>query len=128
MGGGQLRPNIHIKDMIKAYMLVINTESSKINFQTFNAGNNNMSVLKIAETVRDQFEVNIPIEILETNDNRSYHINSDKAKKILDYTPRLTVEDAVLELCNCFKKNMFVNSLDDKKYFNVKRLKELNAK
>ena len=29
-GGEQLRPNIHIKDMVNAYLLFLNTEKSKI--------------------------------------------------------------------------------------------------
>lgn len=128
LGGGQLRPNIHIKDMIKAYMLVINTKSSKINFQTFNAGNNNMSVLKIAETVRDQFEVNIPIEILETNDNRSYHVSSEKIKKTLNFQPIYEVRDAIKDILNAFKENKFQKSLSNEMYFNIKRMQSIQLK
>jgi nucleoside-diphosphate-sugar epimerase len=131
-GGEQMRPNLHIKDYCEFVELLINFNKKKINKEIFNVGCQNLKIKDIAFIVKKivdrEFLSNVQIMYLPSNDNRSYHINSDKAKKILDYSPRLTVEDAVLELCNCFKKNMFVNSLDDKKYFNVKRLKELNAK
>ena len=64
----------------------------------------------------------------ESDDNRSYHINSDKIKKILNFSPQNTIEDAVKELCEAFQKNLIPDSFDKDIYFNVKRLKKLNAK
>ena len=51
-GGSQLRPNIHIKDMVKAYEVLIEAPKSKIKGQIFNAGQENKTVLEIAETFR----------------------------------------------------------------------------
>jgi len=131
-GGEQMRPNLHIKDYCEFIELLINFDRKKINKEIFNVGHQNLKIKDIAFIVKKivdrEFLSNVQIHNSPSNDNRSYHINSDKAKKILYYTPRLTVENAVLELCHCFKKNMFVNSLNDTKYFNVKRLKEIHAK
>ena len=71
---------------------------------------------------------NIDIETTPSNDNRSYHINSDKIQRILGFVPNLTVEDAVRELCLAFRENKIPNSFDDINYFNVKKIKHLNAK
>ena len=38
-GGNQLRPNIHIKDMVDSYFKVIEAESSLIDLEIFNVGN-----------------------------------------------------------------------------------------
>jgi len=127
-GGSQMRPNIHIKDMIQAYMLVINSESSQTNFQIFNAGNNNMPVLKIAEAVRDQFDAVIPIEILETDDNRSYHVSSEKIKKTLKFFPNYEVSNAIKDILNAFKEKKFKNSLSNEMYFNIKRMQSIQLK
>jgi dTDP-D-glucose 4,6-dehydratase len=70
----------------------------------------------------------IQIEVSESNDNRSYHINSDKIKRSLGFIPQFTIEDAVRELCNAFKANLLPNSLQDDKYFNVRQLKSIAAK
>ena len=70
------------------------------------------------------------IEIFKTDsdDNRSYHINSDKIKQKLNFSPKFSIENAIVELCNAFKKNLLPNSFDDDFYFNVKRLKRIQAK
>ena len=39
-----------------------------------------------------------------TNDNRSYHINSDKIYNVLGFRPKKTIEDAVKELLIKFKQ------------------------
>ena len=127
-GGNQMRPNIHIKDMIQAYMVVINSKASQTNFQIFNAGNNNMPVLKIAEAVRDQFDIDILIEVLETNDNRSYHVSSEKIKKTLKFCPNYEVSNAIKDILNAFKEKKFKNSLNNEMYFNIKRMQSIQLK
>jgi nucleoside-diphosphate-sugar epimerase len=132
-GGKQLRPNLHIKDMAEVYELMIEAPDEKIAGQIFNAGYQNLSIAKIAETVRDvverEFPDRKPIEIVttESNDPRSYHINSDKIRRVLGYRPKHTVEDAVRDLCAAFKAGKLPNSLDDSQYFNVRTMKQLNA-
>ncbi len=76
-GGGQLRPNINIKDMVKAYELLLEAPSEKINRQIFNAGYQNLSVAEIANIVKRLCGDEVVLEIVPTNDKRSYHINSD---------------------------------------------------
>ncbi len=132
-GGNQLRPNLHIKDMADVYALMIQAPADKIAGETFNAGYQNLSIARIAEIVRDvvreEFPDRPPIEIVttESNDPRSYHINSDKIRRTLGYTPNHTVEDAVRDLCLAFKEGKLPNSLDDERYFNVKTMKHLNV-
>jgi len=132
-GGKQLRPNLHIKDMADVYELMIEADEKKISGETFNAGYQNLSIAKIAETVRDVVQQQYPdrktIEIVttESNDPRSYHINSDKIRRVLGYSPKHTVEDAVRDLCAAFKAGLIPNSLDDSCYFNVRTMKHLNA-
>ena len=50
-GGKQLRPNIHINDMVNAYLQIIDTPVKKIAGEIFNVGFKNMSVLNIANMV-----------------------------------------------------------------------------
>jgi nucleoside-diphosphate-sugar epimerase len=132
-GGKQLRPNLHINDMANVYELMIEARDDKIAGQIFNAGYQNLSIAEIAETVRDVveevFPEKKPIQIVtsESNDPRSYHINSDKIRRILGYTPKHTVEDAVRDLCAAFKAGKLPNSFDDTRYFNVRTMKQLSA-
>jgi nucleoside-diphosphate-sugar epimerase len=133
-GGNQLRPNLHIKDYCDAVKILIEAESTKINNQIFNIGYQNLSILEIADLVKrvvqKEFPDNKEIEIIKepSNDNRSYHINSDKIKKILNFHPKRSIENAVEDLCNAFKEGLLKNSFEDDIYFNIHRMKNVNAK
>lgn len=126
-GGEQMRPNLHINDYAKLCIKLIECEKNLVNGQIFNCGYENMKINEIAEAVKIIVEKNyqkkINIQTEFSDDNRSYHINSDKIKKILNFIPTLSVEDAVNDLCYAFKKNLLPNSFDDEKYFNVKSIK-----
>ncbi len=132
-GGSQLRPNLHIQDMCNVYKLMLQAPSEKIQGQTFNIGYQNQSILQLAEIVRDVVENEFPenskigIETVASNDLRSYHINSDKIKTILGFSPLHTIEDAVRDICRAFKENKFVDSMNNPEYINVRNLKTSKA-
>ncbi len=127
-GGDQLRPNLHVEDYCNAVMLLIDAPTEKVADETFNIGYENMSIMRIAEIVKEvvekEFPDKAPIEIIRTksDDNRSYHINSDKINRVLGYKPSLSIADAVRDLCEAFKKEKVPDSFEDDIYFNVKRL------
>ena len=132
-GGAQKRPNLHIQDMVDLYKLLLIVPAEKIAGQIFNAGFQNMSIMEIAQRAKCIVEEmypekgNIPIVTTSTDDNRSYHVNSDKIQRILGFNPKFTVDDAIRDLCVAFKSGKLPNSLDDTFYFNVRRLKELKV-
>ena len=133
-GGEQLRPNLHIKDYADVCELLLNAESKKITGQIFNVGIQNLSIMNIAKTVKKVVEEifpdkgNIPLEISESDDLRSYHICSKKIEQVLGFVPKYTVEDAIRDLCDAFSKGLLKNSFEDDKYFNVKTMKAIDAK
>ena len=133
-GGDQLRPNLHIDDYCEAVKIFLTADNKKIENQIFNVGYQNMSINQIANLVKSVVEKEYPnkskIDIVKTtsNDNRSYHINSDKIKKILGFKPKSTIAMAITDLCNAFKENKISNSFEDDFYFNVNRLKKIKAK
>jgi nucleoside-diphosphate-sugar epimerase len=132
-GGSQKRPNLHIKDMCDAYQLFLEAPAEKIAGQTFNCGFQNLSIMEIAQIVKKVVEAefpekkDIPIQVTETNDIRSYHINSDKIGRVLGFKPKHGIEDAVRDLCAAFRAGKLPNSMDDPTYFNVRTLKDRKA-
>ncbi len=132
-GGTQKRPNLHVQEMVNLYMLLLEAPDEKIAGQTFNAGSQNMSIMEIAQVAKRVVEElfpekgDIPIVTTPTDDIRSYHVNSDKIFRVLGFKPKLTVEDAIRGLCAAFKAGKLPKSLEDTFYFNVRRLKELEA-
>ena len=133
-GGQQLRPNLHIMDYVDAVDLFLNAPKEKINGEIFNVGYQNIKIIELAKLVKETVEVEfnriekINLEITHSDDNRSYHINSDKIYKSLNFKPKREIKKAIVDLSEMFKKNKIKNSMDDSKYFNVKRLQEIKAK
>lgn len=124
-GGDQLRPNIHIKDMVEAYMVLINAPKEKIAGKIYNAGYENHSVKNIAETVRDTVGDDVKLVTSHSDDNRSYHVSSKKIQNELGFVAKHTIRDAVKDLCEAFDKGLLPNSLDNEMYFNIKRMNNL---
>ena len=79
--------------------------------------------------VEREFPERVPIEIATepSDDPRSYHINSDKVRRVLGFAPEIGVEDAVRDLCVAFRAGLLPNSMDDDRYFNVRRMKSRGA-
>lgn len=133
-GGNQLRPNLNIKDYCRVVLCLIKAPSKKIRNQIFNVGYRNLSIQKIAKIVKKvvekKFKFRKRIIILKTasNDMRSYHINSNKIKKILNFRPMYNIEDAVNQICLSYKKNKYTNPQNNPKYYNVKQLIKLNVR
>lgn len=122
-GGDQLRPNIHIKDMVRAYLLLLQAPIQKINKKVYNAGYENLKVIEIAKLVQDVVG-HVEMEVEETDDPRSYHVCSDKIKSELGFDTKHTVREAILELKEAFEKKL-ITSADDERWNNMKRMKTI---
>ena len=133
-GGSQLRPNLHIEDYCDAVKLLCETDKNIIKNEIFNVGYQNLSILEIAKKVKkiveSKFEniKNIEIELQESNDIRSYHINSDKISNLLKFKPERTLEYGIAEICDAFKNGLYQDSFDNLNYYNVKKIKLLDGK
>ena len=110
-GGKQIRPNIHIDDLTDLYIHFIkNPQFTGI----YNAGFENISILDIAEIVTKHLPVDI--EVTDSNDPRSYRVNSDKVLST-GFKPKKKVENAIEEIIEKFNSG---NLKDDEKYYNLK--------
>jgi len=132
-GGDQLRPNLHVQDYADLCKLLLTAPSISVSNQIFNCGFQNMSIMDIAKTVKRVVQEmfpeigDIPLIVTESNDLRSYHINSDKIFSSLAFRPKYSVEDAVRDLCVAFKQGKLQNSFDDDRYYNVRTMKKIGA-
>ncbi len=127
-GGDQLRPNVHIDDMVDSYLFVLNASSKKVNGEIFNVGFKNQTVNELAFDVKDVLGDDIEIIKSVSNDNRSYHVSSKKIEQIIGFKTQKTVKNAVTDLKNAFEKGLLPNSMEDEKYFNIKRMNSIKLK
>lgn len=128
MGGSQMRPNIHIEDMVRCYLHVLEQPKGKIAGKIFNAGYHNHTVLELGRMVTEIVGEKRPVELIveATNDNRSYHVSSEKIANELGFKPIHTVEDAIKDLLEAFEKGKIPNALEDSRYYNIKTMKAVS--
>ncbi|HLQ32307.1 MAG TPA: SDR family oxidoreductase [Chloroflexota bacterium] len=124
-GGGQMRPNIHIEDMTDLYVQSLEWSDEQIDGKVYNAGYHNHTVSEIAETVRTVVGPDVDIVTTPTDDNRSYHISSERIKNDLGFEARHSIEDAVRDLTSAFQAGKIPDSLADPRYFNIKRMQQV---
>jgi nucleoside-diphosphate-sugar epimerase len=126
LGGDQLRPNIHISDMCRVYEMMLEAPSETINGKIYNAGYHNSSVREIAETVRDlvakdnELGGEMDLEVVPSDDNRSYKVDSQKIADDLGFVSQLTIGDAVRDLLAAFKDGRLKDTMTDPRYHNIK--------
>jgi nucleoside-diphosphate-sugar epimerase len=127
-GGDQLRPNIHIQDMAKAYELFIDVDDEKINGKIFNVGFENLTVNQLASEVQKVIGADVTIKKLPTNDNRSYHISSKKIQEELGFVTNYNILNAIEDLKYAFEKNLLSDCLKNENYFNIKKMQSTNLR
>jgi nucleoside-diphosphate-sugar epimerase len=127
-GGAQKRPNIHIADMADVYLRVLEAPAAQIAGKTFNAGYENHTVTQLAETIRSVVGRTTEIVTTPSDDNRSYHISSEKIRRELGFVPGHTIEDAVRGLVDNFEAGRIPNPMTDIRYYNIKTMQAIELK
>lgn len=124
-GGEQKRPNIHIRDMVAVYLLALAAPAEAIDGKVFNAGYQNNRVREIAEIVKGVVG-DVPVEVTPSNDQRSYHISSDKIARELGFVPSHSIEDAVRDLVAAFAAGRVPDPMDDVRYYNIRLMQAID--
>jgi len=127
-GGEQKRPNIHIEDMADLYLFLLKQPAHKIQKKIYNVGYENFKVRELAEKVKRTLGGDIDIVYTPGNDNRSYHVSSEKIKRELGFAPKFTIEDAILDLQAAFNAAKIPDSMTDIRYYNIKTMQHLKLR
>lgn len=118
-GGNQIRPNIHIDDLIELYLFILKKDLSGI----YNAGFENVSIFNIAKKI--QKSINCKIKVIKNNiDVRSYRVDSSKLLKT-GFVPKKKIQDAINELRELYKLKRLKK---DPSFFSIKWLKSKRNK
>jgi nucleoside-diphosphate-sugar epimerase len=124
-GGSQKRPNIHIEDMSDLYCFLLEQSGERIDGKVYNAGYENYTLIELAEIVKRVIGKDLFIDVEQTDDLRSYHVSSQKMKIELGFEPSHNIESAVRGLLEAFEDGRLPNPMDDSKYFNIKKMQEI---
>ena len=106
-GGKQIRPNIHIEDMINVYIFFI--KKNKFKYSIYNASFENISILKMAKLIKKQ--INCSINIMSSNnDPRSYR--QDSSRLINEgFKTKFSIKDSINDILNKYKNKTLNDDL-----------------
>jgi nucleoside-diphosphate-sugar epimerase len=110
-GGQQTRPNIHIDDITDAYVFMLDHPEHQ---GVYNAGFENISIMDIAKQVTTHAEAEIVVT--ESNDPRSYRVNSDKLLAT-GFRPKKSVGHAIREIIEKYHSGELK---DEERFYNLK--------
>ncbi len=127
-GGDQVRPNIHIHDITDLYVYLLELPKEKLHKKIYNAGYENQKVRDIAKMVQKAVGEDVPIKIVPTDDNRSYHISSRKIQEELGFSPLHTIEDAVMDLKKAFVAGKIPDAMTSSRYYNIRTMQAIRLK
>jgi nucleoside-diphosphate-sugar epimerase len=119
-GGAQRRANLHIADMVRAYLAVLDAPEQKVAGQVFNVGAENLTAKQIAEQV--QAVTKAKIQTVPLVDPRSYAISSDRIAKALKFKPQHTVTEAITDVQAAIEDGRVPNALTDDRYYNIRQM------
>lgn len=88
----------------------------------------NFTVSEIANMVKEVVGEDVKLVTTPTNDNRSYHISSDKIYNQLGFRANRSIKLAAEDLKKAFDSGLLPNSLTDEKYFNIKRMQSISLR
>ena len=108
-----MKKDIHIDDLIDLYCFLI--EHPNVT-GVYNAGFENLSILEIAEMVKEK--VTCDIAVTPSNDPRSYRLNSDKLLAA-GFSPTKGVADAINELVDKYQNNQLK---DEDRFYNIRAM------
>ncbi len=118
-GGSQIRPNIHIDDITDVYLFMLDHPEHR---GIYNAGFENLSIMDIANRVLEHAPAKI--SVTESNDPRSYRVNSDKLLAT-GFRPKKKVDDAIREIVHEYRRGELK---DEDRFHNLKWMQRGVAK
>ena len=102
-GGAQIRPNIHIDDLVDLYLFVLERRLRGV----YNAAFENLSVLDIAEAIAETIPSEVVVQA-DSIDPRSYRLCSDRLCGT-GFRPKKNVAAAVSELAAAYRAGTLVD-------------------
>lgn len=120
-GGDQFRPLLHVRDAARA--VVENVDSAHTGI--LNVHRQNVRIIDLAYQIRSHFpDLEIDREERRFQDTRNYRVNSDKARRVLGFQPRISIDDGIAEIKALIEQGR-IKDVDNPRYTNQAHLAKL---
>ena len=127
-GGEMWRPMVDVRDAARAYITCLEAEENKVKGQIFNVVYSNFRISELALRVVEALRgVNVESQLkpdYRYQGVRSYRVSGKKIKRVLDFTPAVTVEEAVKDMVESIARYRFTD-FDNPRYYNIAWMKLL---
>ncbi|MEM7167476.1 MAG: SDR family oxidoreductase [Planctomycetota bacterium] len=127
--GTPWRPLVHIRDISKAFIMVLNADWDVVHNEAFNVGSNgeNYRINEVAEIVCDVVP-NSKIEYADGAgpDKRCYRVDCKKITEVLGFQCDWTVRKGAEELYEAYKAHgLTIEEFESSRYLRIKHVREL---
>ena len=107
------RSFVHIRDVIRAIMLVLETDEQKVRNQIFNVGSNSGNyskeeIIRLVQKYVSGLEIQYK-DLTFGGDMRDIRVSFDKINRVLGYTTKYTVEDGIRELAEAIQSGFLAD-------------------
>jgi nucleoside-diphosphate-sugar epimerase len=113
IGSQQWRPFVHVRDLARAIVCVLDASPVAVQSQIFNVGDRrlNMTIGQLAGTVRDVTSRYRPVEVVvheqAAADRRNYAVSFEKIRSHLGFEAETTLEDGIAEMARNFAEGRY---------------------
>tara|TARA_Y100000310_G_scaffold345402_1_gene464558 strand:- start:67362 stop:68756 length:1395 start_codon:yes stop_codon:yes gene_type:complete len=120
-GGDQWRPNVHVGDVARAIIAVLEAPIEKVNKQIFNVGSekNNYTIKQIGDQVKEVIPSTELVIEKKDIDQRDYEVDFAKIKSVLGFQPLMSVTDGIKEIASSLNKGNYKDYKEAKYYNNL---------
>lgn len=127
-GGRMWRPLIDVEDVARAYIHALDAEPEVVGGQIFNLAAANFRIAELAlEVQRALAESGVRAELDVDYSNRfirSYRISSEKAERLLGFSPRVTVAESVARMVREIRARGLTD-FSHPRYYNIEWMRVL---
>ncbi|HEY6572662.1 MAG TPA: SDR family oxidoreductase [Candidatus Eisenbacteria bacterium] len=130
--GSPWRPLIHLEDISRAFLAIMEAPREAVHNEAFNVGRNeeNYRVRQLAEMVREAVPGSEVVYAADGGpDQRDYRVDCSKIRRMVpSFQPRWTVRQGIEELLDAYRKNALTSEeFLSSRYLRIKRVTELQA-
>ncbi len=117
-GGEQWRPNVHVSDVARAVILVLEAPLAQVGGEVFNVGSNenNFTINQIANLVKEVVPSASLVYQNKEVDLRNYRVDFIKIQHLLGFTAQVTLQQGIVETAQAFSQGFFQDHADSVYY------------
>lgn len=113
------RPYCHVRDFARAIEEVLRAPTSKVAFEVFNVGceENNFTKLMVVEEIVRHIPRSKVTYQERGADPRNYRVNFDKIRRVLNFTPEISVQQGISEILAALNQGLFDHVEEQRHFF-----------